>query len=247
MMLIFSSRKHLFLDNCVYRTKFETLSPKHKRMKLTRFAFLATLLLLISSACIEHEVIPPPSNKVDLNASFVGYINGTQVELTQNVNNYLGLALDTQIVNVAPVMSKVIYSFGMASTANPQNISLSFGSLEWDATGSATPTLPMFNDFHMTNSGNPVPFKDVATLATNSINGVQVSYTDNTGKFWISRETDPGQTANFTILKQASDGNGDYSLFEVTFSCKVWYVDPQTSAEESIQINNAKLRGWFKR
>ncbi len=246
-MLIFSSRKHLFLDNCVYRTKFETLSPKHKRMKLTRFAFLATLLLLISSACIEHEVIPPPSNKVDLNASFVGYINGTQVELTQNVNNYLGLALDTQIVNVAPVMSKVIYSFGMASTANPQNISLSFGSLEWDATGSATPTLPMFNDFHMTNSGNPVPFKDVATLATNSINGVQVSYTDNTGKFWISRETDPGQTANFTILKQASDGNGDYSLFEVTFSCKVWYVDPQTSAEESIQINNAKLRGWFKR
>jgi len=247
MMFIFSSRKHLFLDNCVYRTKFETLSPKHKRMKLTRFAFLATLLLLISSACIEHEVIPPPSNKVDLNASFVGYINGTQVELTQNVNNYLGLALDTQIVNVAPVMSKVIYSFGMASTANPQNISLSFGSLEWDATGSATPTLPMFNDFHMTNSGNPVPFKDVATLATNSINGVQVSYTDNTGKFWISRETDPGQTANFTILKQASDGNGDYSLFEVTFSCKVWYVDPQTSAEESIQINNAKLRGWFKR
>jgi len=247
MMLIFSSRKHLFLDNCVYRTKFETLSPKHKRMKLTRFAFLATLLLLISSACIEHEVIPPPSNKVDLNASFVGYINGTQVELTQNVNNYLGLALDTQIVNVAPVMSKVIYSFGMASTANPQNISLSFGSLEWDATGSATPTLPMFNDFHMTNSGNPVPFKDVATLATNSINGVQVSYTDNTGKFWISRETDPGQTANFTIIKQASDGNGDYSLFEVTFSCKVWYVDPQTSAEESIQINNAKLRGWFKR
>lgn len=246
-MFIFSSRKHLFLDNCVYRTKFETLSPKHKRMKLTRFAFLATLLLLISSACIEHEVIPPPSNKVDLNASFVGYINGTQVELTQNVNNYLGLALDTQIVNVAPVMSKVIYSFGMASTANPQNISLSFGSLEWDATGSATPTLPMFNDFHMTNSGNPVPFKDVATLATNSINGVQVSYTDNTGKFWISRETDPGQTANFTILKQASDGNGDYSLFEVTFSCKVWYVDPQTSAEESIQINNAKLRGWFKR
>ncbi|MEY3741854.1 MAG: hypothetical protein EB003_00325 [Flavobacteriia bacterium] len=216
-------------------------------MKLTRFAFLATLLLLISSACIEHEVIPPPNNKVDLNASFVGYINGTQVELTQNVNNYLGFALDTQIVNVAPVMSKVIYSFGMASTANPQNISLSFGSLEWDATGSATPTLPMFNDFHMTNSGNPVPFKDVATLATNSINGVQVSYTDNTGKFWISRETDPGQTANFTILKQASDGSGDYSLFEVTFSCKVWYVDPQTSAEESIQINNAKLRGWFKR
>ena len=33
----------------------------------------------------------------------------------------------------------------------------------------------------------------------------------------------------------------------VAFSCKVWYVDPQTSVEESIQINNAKLKGWFKR
>ena len=216
-------------------------------MKLTRFAFFATLLLLISSACIEHEIIPPPSNKVDLNASFVGYINGTQVELTQNVNNYLGFALDTQIINTAPIMSKVIYTSGMASMANPQSISLTFGSLEWDATGNNLPTLPMFNDFHTTNSGNPVPFKDLATLATNSINGVQVSYTDNTGKFWISRETDPGQTATFTILKQASDGNGDYSLYEATFSCKVWYVDPQTSVEESIQISNAKLRGWFKR
>lgn len=216
-------------------------------MKLTRFAFFATLLLLSSTACIEHEVIPPPSNKVDLNASFIGYINGTQVELTQNVSNYLGFSLDTQIVNVAPVLSKVIYSSGLASMANPQSISLAFGSLDWDATGSATPTLSMFNDFHMTNSGNPVLFKDLATLTANSGSGVQVSYTDNTGKFWISRQSDPGQTANFTILKQASDGTGDYSLYEVTFSCKVWYVDPQTSTEESIQINNAKLRGWFKR
>jgi len=216
-------------------------------MKLTSFAFIATLLLLISSACIEHEIIPPPTNKVDLNASFIGYINGTQVELTQNVNNYLGFALDTQIVNVAPVMSKVIYTAGIASMANLQNIAISFGSLEWDATGSSTPTLPMFNDFHMTNSGNPVVFKDVNTMATNSVNGVQVSYTDNTGKSWISRETDPGQTANFTILKQASDATGDYSLFEATFSCYVWSVDPQTLAQDSIRINNAKLRSWFKR
>jgi hypothetical protein len=216
-------------------------------MKLTRFAFLATLLLLISSACIEHEVIPPPANKVDLNASFIGNINGTQVELTQNVNNYLGFALDSQIVNVAPVTSKVIYISGIASMSKPQNISIYFGSLEWDATGSNTPTLPMFNDFHMNNSGNPVPFKDVETLATNSVKGVQVSYTDNTGKFWISRESDPGQTANFTILKQASDATGDYSLFEATFSCYVWSVDPQTLAEDSIRINNAKLRSWFKR
>jgi hypothetical protein len=56
-----------------------------------------------------------------------------------------------------------------------------------------------------------------------------------------------GQIANFTILDQASDATGDYSLFEVTFSCTVWYVDSQTGVEESLQISNAKFRGWFKR
>lgn len=217
-------------------------------MKLVRFAFLASLLLFISSACIEHEVIPPPSNKVDLNASFAATINGTQIELTQNVNKYLGFALDTQVINTAPILSRQIFMSGMASITNPQSITLTFGGLEWDATGNSAPTLPMFNDFHMTNSDTPIPFKDMASLVANSADGVQVTYTDNTGKIWISRESQPmGQIANFTILDQASDATGDYSLFEVTFSCTVWYVDSQTGVEESLQIANAKFRGWFKR
>jgi hypothetical protein len=217
-------------------------------MKLMRFTFFATLMLMISAACIEHEVIPPPSNKVDLNASFAATINGTQVELTQNVNKYLGFALDTQIINIAPMMSRQIFVSGMSSITNPQSITLTFGGLEWDATGNSAPTLPMFNDFHMTNSDTPIPFKDLGTLVANSVNGVQVTYTDNTGKIWISRENQPmGQIANFTIIKQASDATGDYSLYEATFSCEVWYVDSQTGVEESLSISNAKLRGWFKR
>jgi hypothetical protein len=88
----------------------------------------------------------------------------------------------------------------------------------------------------------------MSSLVANSADGVQVTYTDNTGKVWISRENQPmGQISNFTIIKQASDASGDYSLFEVTFSCAVWYVDSQTGVEESIQISNAKFRGWFKR
>ena len=217
-------------------------------MKLARFAFLASLLLIFASACIEHEIIPAPSNKVDLNASFAATINGTQVEFTQNVNKYLGFALDTQVINTAPVLSRQIFISGMSSVSNLQSLTLTFGGLEWDATGNSAPTLPMFNDFHMTNSDTPIPFKDMASLVGNSANGVQVTYTDNTGKIWISRENQPmGQIANFTILKQASDATGDYSLFEVTFSCEVWYVDSQTGVEESLSIANAKFRGWFKR
>jgi len=217
-------------------------------MKLTRFAFLASLLLFIGSACIEHEVIPAPSNKVDLNASFAATFNGTQVEFTQNVDKYLGFALDTQVINSAPILSRQIFVSGMSSTNNLQSLTLTFGGLEWDATGNSAPTLPMFNDFHMSNSDTPIPFKDMASLVANSADGVQVTYTDNTGKVWISRENEPlGQIANFTILKQASDASGDYSLFEVNFSCVVWYVDSQTGVEESLSIANAKFRGWFKR
>ena len=46
------------------------------------------LFVLFTTSCIEHEVIPPPVNTVDLNCYFVGFVNGTQVEFTQNVQGY---------------------------------------------------------------------------------------------------------------------------------------------------------------
>ena len=77
--------------------------------------------------------------------------------------------------------------------------------------------------------------------------GIEVEYTDNNGVKWLSRETDPGQEAVFTILGQASDNTGDYSLFECDFSCKVWRINPQTNLDESLDITNAKFTSWFKR
>jgi hypothetical protein len=216
-------------------------------MKTFKFAIIGFTLVSLFSACIEHEVIPPPTNKVDLNASLVGYVNGTQFELTQNVDGYNAITEDTAVVIASPALSKVIYTSTFFSNQNAQSLSLMFGTLDYDASANTEPTLSMFNDWHMSNSGIPILFKDKATMVNQSVDGVQVTYTDNTGKIWYSRETDPGQIANFTILKQASDGTGDYSLFEVAFSCKVWYVDPQTSLESSLNITNAKYRAWFKR
>lgn len=216
-------------------------------MKTFKFAIIGFALVSLFSACIEHEVIPPPTNKVDLNASLIGYVNGTQFELTQNVNGYKAITEDTAVVLASPALSKVIYTSTIFSNQNAQSLSLMFGTLDYDASANTEPTLSMFNDWTMTNSGIPILFKDKATMVAQSVDGVQVTYTDNTGKVWYSRETDPGQVANFTILKQASDGTGDYSMFEATFSCKVWYVDPQTTVASSLDITNAKYRAWFKR
>lgn len=216
-------------------------------MKTLKYVILSFAFISLFSSCIDHEVIPPPTNKVDLNASLVAYVNGTQFEMTQNVNGYKAITSDTSVINASPTLSKVIYSSTIFSTQNAQSLTLTFGTLDFDASANTEPTLAMFNDWHMINSGTPILFKDLATMASQSVDGVQVTYTDNTGKVWYSRETDPGQVANFTIIKQASDGTGDYSLFEATFSCKVWYVDPQTSVESSLDITNAKYRAWFKR
>jgi len=201
------------------------------------------------SSCIKHEVIPPPTSTVDLNCNFVGYVNGTQTELTQNVLGYNAIATNDKYIYSGIVLSRMIYNAQIKSIYQTQSFKLSFGSQLWDAAVATEPTLTMFNDFHSSNSGISLPFKDYATMvnANPSVTGVQMEYTDNNGVVWKSKETVPGQIANFTIIDQASDNTGDYSIFECSFSCLVWTYDVQLAADVSIPINNAKFRGWFRR
>ena len=51
----------------------------------------------------------------------------------------------------------------------------------------------------------------------------------------------------FVIKKQESDNTGDYSIFECTFSCLVWRINPQTNLDESVNIENGKITSWFKK
>ena len=210
------------------------------------FVILSAVALNMSS-CIKHEIIPAPVNTVDLNASFNGYINGTQVEFTQNVYGYKGIADRDAYIYASPVLSKVIYSSTIRSAYSSQAIKVNLGSLDWDAAANTEPTLTMFNDFHSSNSGIALPFKDYSTLVNNSFDGIEVQYTDKNGVLWKSKESDPNQSAVFTVLKQASDNTGDYSLFECTFSCKVWTYDVQLAQDISVNINNAVVRAWFKK
>lgn len=216
-------------------------------MRFLSVIFIFSAIALNMSSCIKHEVIPAPVNTVDLNASFIGYINGTQVEFTQNVDGYKGFADKDAYVYASPVLSKVIYSSTLKSAYSSQAIEVNLGALDWDAAANSEPTLTMFNDFHSTNSGIALPFKDYSTLVNNNLDGIEVEYTDKNGVLWKSKESDPGQTATFTVIKQASDNTGDYSLFECTFSCKVWTYDVQLAQDISININNAIVRAWYKK
>ena len=217
-------------------------------MKIISVYFSLLFVLLSVSSCIEHEVIPPPTNTLDLNATFVGYVNGTQVEFTQNVLNYKGYSDKKTAIYASPALSKMLFISEMKSVTDQRAVRLTFGSLDWDASANSTPTLTMFKDFHTSTSGIDLPFRDEATLldVANTIDGIQIEYTDQNGLVWISKQSDLGQIAKFTVLDQATDKTGDYSLFEVTFSCKVWRYNVQTELDESLNISNGKLTAWFK-
>ncbi|MBG38915.1 MAG: hypothetical protein CL857_03245 [Cryomorphaceae bacterium] len=101
----------------------------------------------------------------------------------------------------------------------------------------------MFNDWLNVWANTPVSFSD------QGLTGIEIEYTDNSvdANKWVSRESDPGQTATFVIKKQESDNTGDYSLFECTFSCVVWRYNAQTEMDESLNIENGKITSWFKK
>ena len=209
---------------------------------LKSYTFLLSVGLLFS-ACIKHEVIPPPVNTVDLNSSFVGFINGTQVEFTQNVNGYQATENNAEDINPAPTPSHMTYGSKIRSSNfnYAQAISVKFGTLDWDVSQNDYPTVSMFNDWLNNWSNAPISFSD------QGLSGIEIEYTDINGDEWISRESDPGQTATFVIQKQESDNTGDYSFFECTFSCLVWRYNTQTELDESLNIENGKITSWFKK
>jgi hypothetical protein len=216
-------------------------------MRVINIVSILLFFILTITSCIKHEIIPPPTNTIPLKASFVGFVDGKQIEFTQNVLGYRGFSSKKQVINPSPASSKMIYISEISSAQDSRAVKLTYGSLKWDAGLNAEPNLTMFNDFHSSNSDILLPFKDNNSLINLEANGVQVEYTDQNGNVWISRESDFGQTAKFIVKKQASDNTGDYTLFECSFSCLVWRIDPQTEEQISLSLNNAKLNAWFKR
>ena len=205
---------------------------------------LIGLIGLSLGSCIEHEVIPAPTPQVDLACSFEGNIGGQFIEYTRFVSGYDGvsdISIQSQFgTNTAQ------YSFAMMSDATPAFVRIRMGSLVWnDGSGTFRPDLSLFNSFFLTNTD--------PNYSDGSLNGFEVAYKTTMNTIFVSRE---GSVFNQTVVFdpnsviQSSDETGDYSKFTCNFDCFVYrdYVDdlgvPQT---DSILIQNAIYKGWFKR
>jgi hypothetical protein len=198
------------------------------------------------AGCPKHEIIPAPTPKVELESSFIGIINGSQVELTQNVDGYYLDATKTKYILPSPTPSQAAYYANMKSSNGLVSIRVGLGSIDFDGSASSDPSLSVFNSFFSSNT-TPV-YSDQAA------NGFEVVYRDGSGNVWASDETQPGQNVVFTGIVQESDGSGDYSKFTCTFNCNVYRDTPDLSTPDpndfitlTLPIQNAVLKGWFKR
>lgn len=203
---------------------------------------IATVLTVVLGlgSCIEHEVIPPPEPTVDLFCHFLGTINGTDVELTQNVSGYAIENTKAKILLPPPSLSSAVYFSEILSSQSQVSVKVGLGSVTWDASTSNEPSLTQFNAFH---SSTLAP-----NYSTAGNSGFEVAYRDGLGKTWVSKENSVNlQSVVFSNILQESDASGDYSKFHCDFACYVYRTDPVTLLEDSVRIQAAKFKGWFKR
>lgn len=198
---------------------------------------------VIATSCIKHEVIPPPVPMVDLEAYFIGTIDGATIELTENVLGYTNSSEKSKIILPPPSFSKAVYYSKMASASIPTSIKVGLGSVIWDASSEPDPALAPFNNFMLSNA-NP-------NYSNGGAAGFEVIYRDGFGNEWTSKETGFGnQDVEFVDIVQESDSTGDYSMFTCNFNCYVYrsYDDGTgTIVTDSTNIQDATYIGWFKR
>ena len=226
-------------------------------MKITKTILVGSMIAMGLTACIKHEIIPAPEPKVELVCSFNGIIGGSPLELTQNVNGYF---METKkSIFVPPTgLALATYFSEMKSPDNLVAIKISMGNMRWDGNGTDGPPSNVFNLFF---KDNLLPNYTLAASSTpTNTAGVEVAYRDVVGNIWLSKDTDDMiNTMEFSNISQETDKTGDYSKYVAHFNCTVYHTyrtinqhpAPQpndtTFVEESFEISNAVLKGWYKR
>lgn len=203
---------------------------------------LAALALVgFMFSCNKREIIPPPERKVELKNHFYGKINGTDVELTQNVNGFSGTSGVDLIIN-ASTMDSAVYHSVFSSTQTSQSVSIGHGCIVFDWNASERPTLANFESFYLSGVNQSPLF------ATNGFGGFTFTYKDGAGRTWKSGTVG---TANYTSMSIESDGSGDYAKFRVIFDTEVsrTYYDPvlEIDVTDYMTITDAVYTGWYKR
>lgn len=211
---------------------------------MKRGALLLGVCAVIVSSCIDHEVIPPPQPTVDLYANFYGIVNGAEVELTEHVLGYANTSTKSKLI-VPQGFSSAVYYSTMSSQQVPTYVKIGMGSVLWDATLAQDPPLNTFNGFHQSYITPTNP--DYSEFGTN---GFEVTYQNGFGVVYKSRDPIDAlypQEVEFTGIEQESDESGDYSQFTCTFDCWVYSTGAPVPGGDSIHIQDAVYRGWFKR
>ena len=214
---------------------------------MKRTILLLALGSFLLTGCPKHEIIPAPVPHVTLTSKFIGTINGTAVELTQDVDGYYLDATKTKVIMPSPTPSYAIYSADMKSAQSLVSIKVSLGSVTFDGGVSQDPAVEVWNAFFQANASPSNPLYSAGAL-----NGFEVVYRDGTGAVWTS---DPTSTnVSFTNIVQESDATGDYSKFVCTFDCIVSRVVPDTSTPNpndtitlTLPITGATFTAYFKR
>lgn len=183
-----------------------------------------------------NDLIPPPIPTIDLQGSFEGIIGGAFIEFTENVFGYNGVDSDTLYINSSPMLSEAVYSFSLESTNALSAIEIAHGTVLWDYSDSNKPTLTQFNDFHSTDT--------LPNFATNGLSGFEVIFKDNSAGIWKSDPTSVNsQSVSFNNVVLESGENGDFAKYNCVFTCYVY----NASFTDSLLIDNAVFKGWFKR
>jgi hypothetical protein len=189
-------------------------------------------------SCVEHEVIPPPKEVVELNASFSATLEGVSYELIQDVDGYYCDPTQAKNILPTPQPSTVTYYSAIKSDAELGFIQIGIGKLNFNADASIDPSLEQFSTFFNSNS-NPL-------YSAGAENGVEIIFRDGNGDIWRSYENS-GEPQNFTFisLNQESDEQGDYMKFTANFSLELY--DDLVTPTDTILLENAVFEGYFKR
>ena len=209
--------------------------------KLGYLWFLPFALLIIG--CVKPEIIPAPTQKVELTTYFKADINGTNVKWVQDGDDYNCYPTITKkTLQGTGVPSEAKYYAQIKSSSRIPTIKIGIGSVYWNFDVSENPTMKLFSEFMNLNT-KPKYSKDAKF-------GFEVEYKDKDGNTWLSDSLTLGNSVQFIGVKQESDVTNDYSKFVCRFNCSVYrsYLnEKKDTIIEEIEIKNAEFKGWFTR
>lgn len=205
-----------------------------------RFYKILSVLILttVMFSCVEHEVIPPPKEEVELNSSFSATLEGADYELIQDVNGYYCEPTQAKEILPTPQLSTVTYFSAMKSDAALDFIQIGIGKLNFNADASIDPSVEQFTTFFNSNTNPP--------YSLDAESGVEVVFRDGSGTVWKSyQDSGEPQDFTFTSLVQESDEEGDYMKFVANFTLELY--DDLDNPTDTILMENAVFEGYFKK